>query len=406
MTTGSETTAEAQPMDTLGSMSQDQFYDLWGAAAQRANAMTAAGQEPRRHHLVPRFYIDRWAVNERVRVVDLVRNRYAYETSPSQAAIETDFYRLEQADAHVSPVFWEAWLSEVEGKASATIARIDAEGMAGMDEEGHHWLCLFLAVQMTRSRSARFLRRAMFVEQMARVMEFGGPSQLARELSDGGREFTSEDLDQLVADVERFRADPNQLPFPREEDLEMSASTATHSAGILSTRHIALYRTTRAIITCDEPVVELHEDMASPALLGGVWGAPIFAFPFSSNTVLALYRKDLDPPLEPGSTLTALETADLNSAILANAYSFAIARAGDPIAERLYLPEAPVRVRSERYNSADGAESLFRFWTPRRWEGRRDAPKRVVTRWWPDEVPPAPRPTVEEEAILESWSRE
>lgn len=393
-------------MDTLNRMSSDQPYNLWEVAAQRADAMTAAGQEPRRHHLVPRFYIDRWAVNARVRVVDLVRDRNAYETSPAQAAIETDFYRLEQPGAHVSPVFWEAWLSEVEGKAAATIARIDVEGMAGMDDDAHQWLCLFIAVQMTRSRSARFQRRAMFVEQMARVMELGGPEHLARELSDGGREFASEDLDELVADVERFRADPTQLPFPREEDLEMSASTATHIAGILTTRHIALYRTNRAIITCDEPVVELHEDMASPALWGGVWGAPIFTFPFSPNTVLALYRRDLDPPLEPGSTLTSLETADLNSAILANAYSFAIARAGDRIAERLYLPEAPVRIRSARYDSADGQESLLRFWTARRWEGRRDAPKRVVTRWWPDEVPPAPRPTAEEEAIMESWSRE
>ncbi|MEX1077577.1 MAG: DUF4238 domain-containing protein [Homoserinimonas sp.] len=385
-------------------MSSDQSYDLWEAAAQRADAMTAAGQEPRRQHLVPRFYIDRWAVNGRVRVVDLARERNAYETSPTQAAIETDFYRLEQDGTHVSPVFWEAWLSEVEGKASAAIARVDAEGMAGMDGEAHQWLCLFLAVQMTRSRSARFLRRAMFIEQMARVMEFGGPEQLARMLSDGGKESSSEDLDQLVADVARFRADPTQLPFPREEDLEMSASTAIHIAQILTTRHIALYRTNRAIITCDEPMVELHEDMARPALWGGIWGAPIFAFPFSANTCLALYRKDLDPPLRPGAALTSAETVDLNSAVLANAYNFAIARAGDRIAEGLYLPETPVRVRSARYNSEDGAESLFRFWAPRRWEGQQDAPKRVVARWWPDVVPPAPRPTAEEEAIMESWA--
>ena len=387
-------------------MSSDQPYNLWEVASQRADAMTAAGQEPRRHHLLPRFYIDRWAVDNRVRVVDLARDRNAYETSPAQAAIETDFYRLEQPNSDVSPVFWEAWLSEVEGKAAAAIARIDAEGTAGMDDEAHQWLCLFIAVQMTRSRSARIHRRAMFVEEMARVMEFGGPARLAQELSDGGRDFAPDDLDQLITDIQRFRADPTQLPFSREEDLEMSGNTAIHIAGILTTRHIALYRTPRAIITCDEPVVELHEDMARPALWGGVWGAPIFAFAVSPNTVLAMYRRDLNPPLVPDSILSTVETADLNSAILANAYSFAIARPGDRIAERLYLPESPVRVTSARYDSSDGQESLFRFWTARRWEGRSDAPRRIVNRWWPNTVPPAPRPTAEEEEIMESWSRE
>jgi hypothetical protein len=135
-------------------------------------------------------------VDNRVRVVDLARDRNAYETSSAQAAIETDFYRLEQPNSDMSPVFWEAWRSEVEAKASAAIALLDAEGIAAMDEEAHQWLCLFIAVQMTRSRSARIHRRAMFVEQMARAMEFGGPARLAQELTDSGTDFAADDLDQ------------------------------------------------------------------------------------------------------------------------------------------------------------------------------------------------------------------
>ena len=127
-------------------MGSELTYDLWATAAARAAAMTAAGQEPRRHHLVPRFYIDRWAVDGRVRVVDLLRGRNAYEVSPVQAALETDFYRLDEPDDATSPVYWEAWLSEVEEKAAASIARVDAAGPGAMDDETHQWLCLFLAV--------------------------------------------------------------------------------------------------------------------------------------------------------------------------------------------------------------------------------------------------------------------
>lgn len=393
-------------LDTLLHMESEAPYDLWEVAAARAAAMTAAGQEPRRHHLVPRFYLERWAVNGRVRVVDLIRGRNAYELSPAQAALETDFYRLDEPDDDTSPVYWEAWLSEVEGKAAATIARIDAAGLAAMDDQAHQWLCLFLAVQMTRSRSVRHRRRAMFAEEMARVLEIGGPEDLARELTGADRSFTSENLEELVADVERFRADPSQLPLSRKEDLEHSAKTATHIAGILMTRHVTLYKTRRAIITCDEPVVELHEYMAKPAIWGGVWGAPILAFPFGPHAVLALYRRDLEPPLEPGSMLTTIETVDLNSSILANAHGLAIARAGDRIAERLYLPEQPVSIRSQRIDSPRSDESLLRFWTPRRWQDRHDAPVRVVSRWWPEHVPPAPRPDPEEQAIMDSWSQE
>ena len=77
-------------------MQSEPTYDLWATAAARATAMTAARQEPRRHHLVPRFYLERWAGDGRVRVVDLVRGRNAYELSPAQAALETDFYRLDE----------------------------------------------------------------------------------------------------------------------------------------------------------------------------------------------------------------------------------------------------------------------------------------------------------------------
>lgn len=384
-------------------MGSEHTYDLWATAAARAAAMTAAGQEPRRHHLVPRFYLERWAVDGRVRVVDLLRGRNAYELSPAQAALETDFYRLDEPDDEMSPVYWEAWLSEVERKAAASIVRVDAAGPGAMDDEAHQWLCLFLAVQMTRSRSARLRRRAMFAEQMARVLEVGGPGDLARELFATDRSFPSKDLEALVADVERFRADPSQLPIPRKEDLESSAKTATHIAGILMTRHVTLYGTRRALITCDEPVVELHEYMAKPAIWGGVWGAPILAFPFGPHSVLALYRRDLEPPLEPGSMLTTSETIDLNSSILANAYSFAIAPAGDHIAEGLYLPSQPVSIRSQLIDLPNSDESLFRFWTPRRWEGQHDAPVRVVNRWWPGHVPAAPRPTPEEQKIIDGW---
>jgi hypothetical protein len=228
--------------------------NIWEVAWRNAEAMTAAGQEPRRHHLLPRFYLQRWAVEDRVRVIDLERDRNAYETAPERAAIETDFYRLLDSKG-MSPVYWEAWLSQVEGHAVSAFEVLDTDRPGDLDEEQHQWLALFLAVQMTRGRKARDKRRAMLAEELTQALEAYGPESLIEELRRGDLfAYSDEDsLEAIMADVERFRSDPSQLPLTREQDLEMFAHTATHVAGLLTARHFALYKTPRALITSDEP---------------------------------------------------------------------------------------------------------------------------------------------------------
>lgn len=281
-------------------MTGDPPYNLWEAARRKADGMTAAGIEPRRHHLLPAFYLDRWADGNRVRVTDLLRNRNAYETAPRSAALETDFYRLQEANG-ISPVYWEAWLSEVEGHAATALREIDAERM--LSDESQQWLCLFLATQMMRGRKARRGHRALFAAELAQVRTANGDESLAEELRKGSifNFADADDVPTIMAEVDRVLADPELLPITRENDLEALATLATRAAGLLTTRHLALYRTRRALITSDEPVVELHENMARPALYGGVWGAPIFAFPIDPHKVLALYRRDIEPR-DVGST--------------------------------------------------------------------------------------------------------
>ena len=122
--------------------------------------------------------LQRWAVEDRVRVIDLERDRNAYETAPERAAIETDFYRMPDADG-VSPVYWEAWLSQVEGHAASVFKALDTDRPGDIDEEQHQWLALFLATQMTRGRNAREKRHAMLAEELTQVLDASGPENLA-----------------------------------------------------------------------------------------------------------------------------------------------------------------------------------------------------------------------------------
>src|ERR1700728_1073311 len=71
---------------------------------------------PRRHHLVPAFYLNHWAVGGKIRVTHLDEPR-SWKSSPKNAALETDFYRVESADLDprdVPPLLFETALSKLE----------------------------------------------------------------------------------------------------------------------------------------------------------------------------------------------------------------------------------------------------------------------------------------------------
>ncbi|TFB94298.1 DUF4238 domain-containing protein [Cryobacterium sp. HLT2-28] len=141
---------------------QKQPYEL------AAEAMTAAGQEPKGHHLMPGFYLERWAVNDRIRVTDMVNDRRTFELSPSKAARVNDFYRSEDHEAgDQSPVVYEAWLSEIEGKAAGVIAQILEDGINSMSAQQHSDLCHFLGMQITRTHAARIGRRSVATHGLA-----------------------------------------------------------------------------------------------------------------------------------------------------------------------------------------------------------------------------------------------
>jgi len=115
--------------------------------------MTAAKQEPRRHHLVPRFFLDQWSVDGTVQVTDLLRQRHTYTLRPEHALVETDFYRInpDTVDGG-SPVAWEAWLSAIEGAAAPLLPPVRDAGLHTLPLEQQGQFLQFLAVQITRYR--------------------------------------------------------------------------------------------------------------------------------------------------------------------------------------------------------------------------------------------------------------
>ena len=131
------------------------------------------------------------------------------------------------------------------------------------------------------------------------------------------REPTPEAVRELRDQLPEMIADPMKFPPSRMEDLRMSGISGGHAAMFIGNRNFALYETKRALITSDEPVLELAEDMGVHPEIGALWGAPISVFPLDPHHVLAMFRRDLSAP--GPVELTTAETLELNAVIAGSA---------------------------------------------------------------------------------------
>ncbi|WP_146238796.1 DUF4238 domain-containing protein [Arthrobacter livingstonensis] len=358
-----------------------------------AAAMTAKGQEPRRHHLVPKFYLERWAINNRILVTDLDINK-SFPVAPINALIETDYYRVPEGSFQGgSPVVWETWLSTIEGHAKSVFDAIDKNGLPNISDIQHAHLLHFLGVQITRSRSYRFRGRWMMGPGYYQAMELNRPGAIEALLIREGGNPSPERISELEAYFAQVNADPWRVPMAAEQEMLMSTEAGGKMAETLHSRQLVLYTTAKPLLTCDEPVVLLHEHMgALHPDDGGYLRAPIIAFPFGPREVLAMFREDLPLSRPNNVELDWRETLELNRAIAGNAHRHLVEGPDGGNGANLYVPAAkdPVRMVTLPPAEGNGHEVL---WTTaqRRWTGEHDAPVRPVSAWWPAAVPPPPQ---------------
>jgi hypothetical protein len=359
-----------------------------------AAAMTATGQEPHRHHLVPRFYLERWAAGNRVQVTDLVEGKRSYPIAPIKALVERDYYRVPaEAVRGGSPVVWETWLSKIEGEAAEIFAVIDAKGLRGLDQPQWARLLYFLGVQVTRSRSYRFQGRWMMGPGYYQMWELYRPGAIGAMLGRAGEDPTPERIAQVEAYFAKVNKDPWSVPIAAELEMDMAIRGAAVLAEILWTRQLVLYRTAKPLLTSDEPVVLLYEHMGvDHPNDGGYSRAPIIVFPFGPREVLAMFRQNMPVQRPDNAKLDWSETLELNRVIAGNAHRNLVEGPDGRLGAKLYIPDFkdPARFVTMPPANGDGPELL---WIPsqRRWHSERDAPVRPVASWWPAVVPPAPR---------------
>lgn len=359
----------------------DAFHPMIRRIDQAADAMTTSGQEPRKHHLVPRFYLERWAVEGRVRVTDLSRGT-SYAPSPKQAARQTDFYRLEPGAFRGSPVWWEVFLSQLEGEASEALRVLDNSQIDALTLEKLGEFYWFVAMQFTRG--VAFRENLQWTALQGHVIGYqsSGDEYIKKRLADRGRSADTETVAQARDLLLAMIADPLRVPMPNVVKVRESADMAAKLIPYLLQRRAVLYNTPRRLITCDEPLAAIAEEMGADVGDFGIANAPILVFPLSPTRVLALFHPDLPIRLAPDAELTVRETVELNQVLAGNASRLTFEIPTTSYGVKLYVPPRPAGGDRQVVQRRPNGEELHRLIPARRWRRDPAAPTRPVRRWW------------------------
>jgi hypothetical protein len=351
--------------------------------AERFERARRRGNEPsRKLHTVPSSYLERWTdASNLLRVTD-VNNRSTFCGPPRKIAREVDFYNLSSPDLdprEIPPMLFEMLLGEIEGRAVPLISRLIEEGAAdtfSAEELAH--LVTYLAFQFTRG--PRF--RAWIEAQTSLAMRVHAWTQdeddVRRSLGD---DATEDQIREGITALDHLRAGTVFVEPQRAQSVGIAGKSAEAVYRFFAARRWVVYSTSRPLITCDEPVVLVCGPDTPRAWRCGVGNAALILFPLSPHALLAMFQPDFSPALEHPHELSALEVADINLEMTANAHRWVFSLASQKHFNIPLVPPPPMQAIHSIAPSLEPDRALVGFHQPTRWMYATEPPW-PVARWW------------------------
>jgi hypothetical protein len=340
----------------------------------------------RRHHLVPVFYLTRWADSGKIRVTNIDEGK-SWVTSPKKAASETDYYRIESPDLdpeEIPPLLFEVTLSKIEqwGADFIEAAVEDPVGTA-RDDEIRVLFSLYMAFQFVRGRSYRAFASASVTDFFK--LTYG-------EITDEGirHALREKGLDPAAEQIALFRSFVDQLNSgdltigPQQASvIGMSGKLAEQIGQHLFSRGWYIYQVPEILLTCDEPVVPIAGPPYSRTERGGVGNAGVVIFPLTPGLLLVMFDGVNALPARPYE-LNYGDIADLNREIAAASCIYTFERPGRNVASAFKLPKAPAPIYQAPPMPVDdtGEKYLIRSHRPNRWANVTHPPPWPVERWF------------------------
>jgi hypothetical protein len=251
--------------------------------------------EPRRHHLLPRFYLRSFAdERERLTVVPRAGESGPQETHTAtveNVLVERDYYAIRDEAGERSQIVEEAF-GRLEGAAATALRTLLDEGLVHSDELRSAW-SEFMAVQVTRGRQFRETF-SDFTSELARSMldvsAANAPDeyfeQMNAEMVARGEEpleGSPDEIRRALSNHEAYDIVPTQ-----EHLIEMSFAAVEELTDIFFQMSWKLLRFEEdCLLTCDHPVI--------------YWRRPESHFPFDG--IGPITSDEVRVPLSPRAAL-------------------------------------------------------------------------------------------------------
>ncbi len=357
-------------------------------------AVRNEGAAPRKHHLIPTFYLRRWEADGLLRVTD-VDQRHSFLTSAANAARETDFYSLESQDldpSEVPPLLAETALSRLESAAAEALAVL-LDDCGRLSSQQRFDLTALMLMQYTRGRLHREGQKYL-TKEFHRATYGSLTRQAAREtfVEYEGRAPTEEELDRLYSDFQALQRGDLVVHQQRPQMVLDAMQLAIDGGACLYDRVWTLMTCRRDLLTTDEPVLAVAFDAAPRDERTGLGIAPVVFFPLGPSKVLAMFHPVVAPSvgLKEGSQaeLDGMESVALSHELLATSHRWAFEAPCDDNRSLALKLRVPARVESARFESVTGAigpdgGELMRFYVPTRWASAATVPPSPVRGWFP-----------------------
>jgi hypothetical protein len=339
----------------------------------------------RRHHLVPAFYLRRWADEGKLRVTN-VNARKSWITTPRRAATETDYYRIESPEidpVEIPPLLFETALGKVEEWGADFIDAAIADRHAVLrDDEQRMLFSTYLAFQFVRGRNFREFYQAAMNDHFK--LTYGGMTDagIRRFLRDRGREPTEAAIAEMRAVLDQINSGAATVGPQKADVIGTSGQMVEEVAGRLFARQWRIYSLPPILVTSDEPVVPIPGPPHPRSERGGVADAGVVVFPLTPGLLLAAFD-GVTAWAGSYDQLSRVDIIDLNREIAATASIYAFERPGRAVVNAFKLPPRPAAVAmSDPMPVGAPSEFIIRSHRPSRWSTETHPPPWPVERWF------------------------
>ncbi|WP_080599091.1 DUF4238 domain-containing protein [Sorangium cellulosum] len=267
---------------------------------------------PRRHHLVPRFFLKRFAKSDKIAMVNRdAPQQVPHTVTTKNAAIESGFYTIIDKNGQPSAVI-ENYLSDLEANAAAAIHRMDTCDGFPPTWNDRESVSRFLAFQTVRGSNMRASLQQLF--------SHGAQMAIDDAESDSAREQLRVELGQLSQNFIRLR------------HMQIMIKNANDFARFFLGRTWRIVDFGRScLLTSDVPLAPANRTDGPVGIDNAEW----LLFPLDPVRALVLGKNDGAETIVAGNQ----ETADyINHYVAAQAHRWIYHRPQQSPLDRMELP--------------------------------------------------------------------